>query len=239
MWGGIPNYNCVLRFKSHQITSSHSTQIIVSELHTLILISSLQHQYQSELKTIIYPLDILLMAKGSTEIAAGGTANWSALHLRTQPAAKFKPARWCINLSNSDVCAGFPGRNFLYWVTFYSPLMGLLCVDMHLRRRVSSSLKAHDWQETCFYSSSVSLDEVCAISSEVAYWCWHWLKQHQSPSHWLWILHMSAYMRDVLNNNRGLNVCSQSKMENAALPAMSSFGIIIFHLQLIETLETF
>lgn len=151
--------------------------------------------------------------------------------LRLQPVPQMK--LMCLTpLNNITKTAGFklwrlcrlkpPCTTPLFTTTWCdsSVLMGIWVVG------VSPSFKLHVWQEPSLHSSSVAFTEVHAIAGRPAHCCWGWLKRHQSLSLWLWIHHMSAYMR-ALNNNPSLNIPPQSKMQNASLPTTSSFGNII------------
>lgn len=122
------------------------------------------------------------MAKGSAEITAHGTANWFA-------GTKLK-------LRHPYKLPTLPST--------VSPSTNTLCYPSPSTLGISHFFKLQDWQQISLQPSSVSIDEVCAVSSKVAYCCWCWLKHHQSLSRWLWMLHKSAYMRAVSNNNRSL-----------------------------------
>lgn len=135
------------------------------------------------------------MAKGSAEITAHGTANWFAGTCNNSLVC------WYIHLSSSDIRTSFPHfqvpchlRQIPYVTPPHRPWGFLTSLNCRTDSRSAFSLQP----------SSVSIDEVCAVSSKVAYCCWCWLKHHQSLSRWLWMLHKSAYIRAVSNNNRSL-----------------------------------
>lgn len=144
--------------------------------------------------------------------------NWFAANLQTTSTTKFKPVSRFINLSNSRCVCRLPGQKppcaALPSTTTSCDSSALTCIrDV----RVSSSFKLHVWQEHSLHSSSVSLNEVHVITGKAAHCCRGWLKQHQSLSLWLWMHHMSAYMRAVLNNSPSLNIPPQSEMEKCIL----------------------
>lgn len=139
--------------------------------------------------------------------------NWFAGNLRTTSTTKFKLVSRYMNWSNSDVCARLPRLKQPPRVTplrwHASEASGLL---PRLRSTSDRSAPPH--------SSSVSVNDVHGISGKPARCCWGWLKRHQSLSLWLWIHHMSAYMRVVVNNSPRLNIPLQPKMENASSPTI-------------------